>query len=72
MSAQVSIIYVKKTGTTTVTETSIEQDFNVVVQVKGVHPSLHEHFAKEAITEFARLNNLTVRSTQLLEHEIIQ
>jgi hypothetical protein len=71
MSAQVSIIYVKKTGTTTVTETSIEQDFNIIVQVKGAPPSLHEQLAEQAVSEFARLNNLTVRSTQLLEHEII-
>jgi hypothetical protein len=72
MSAQVRILYVKKTGTTTVTETSIEQDFHVVVQVKGAHPSLHEQLAKQAVDEFARLNSLTVRSTQLLEHELIQ
>ena len=72
MSAQVRILYVKKTGTTTVTETSIEQDFHVVVQVKGAHPSLHKQLAKQAVDEFARLNSLTVRSTQLLEHELIQ
>jgi hypothetical protein len=72
MSAQVRIIYIRKTGTTTVTDTSIEQDFHVVVQVIGAHPSLHQQLAEQAVNEFARLNNLTVNSTQLLEHEITQ
>jgi CMP-2-keto-3-deoxyoctulosonic acid synthetase len=71
MSTEVSILYVRKTGTSRVTGTTIEQDFHIVVNVQGAHPLLHEQIAKEAVYEFARRNELTVTATELLEHELI-